>query len=47
MDWIYLTLDQDQCRVLVNLPVQQNAGTFFSGYTTGCLSKWAQLYGVG
>jgi hypothetical protein len=50
MDWIELTQDRYQWRVLVgkviNLHVSQTVGKFLSSYTTGGLMRRAQLHGV-
>jgi hypothetical protein len=49
-DWIYLTQDRGQWRVLVNtvrnLRVLYNITKFLSSCTTGDFSRWAQLRGV-
>jgi hypothetical protein len=48
MDWIDLAHDLDQWRTLLNtvmnFPVPSNAGKFLSSYTTGGLSRSAQLH---
>jgi hypothetical protein len=50
MDWINLAQDKDPWQALVNmvmnLLVPQNAGKFFSSYTTGSFSRRAQLHEV-
>jgi hypothetical protein len=50
MDWIYLTQDRDQWRVLVNmvmnLRVPKNIGRFLINWATGGFSRWTQLHGV-
>jgi hypothetical protein len=48
MDWIVLTQDRDQWKVLVNtvmnLPVPWNVGKFLSGCAIGSFSRKAQLH---
>jgi hypothetical protein len=50
MDRIDLDEGRDQWRTLVNtvmnLPVPQNAGNFFSSCTTGNFSRRAQLHEI-
>jgi hypothetical protein len=51
MDWIYLALDREQWRALMNtvmnLRIPYNVGKFLSSCTMGGFSRRAQLLKIG